>query len=60
MHVQPSFVIPTVVANWDPSIKACEGPLDDLDFSIGEEALSKAASSSLTYPIKHGMVRIAY
>ena len=55
--LQPSFVIPTVVANWDPLIKGGEGPLDDLDYSIGHEALSKAAASSLTYPVKHGMVR---
>lgn len=55
--MQPSFVLPTVVANWDPTIKKGGGPLDDLDYSIGHEALSKAATSSLTYPVKHGMVR---
>ena len=54
--MQPNFVIPTVVANWDPAMRRGGGQLDDLDYSIGHEALSKASSSSLTYPIKHGMV----
>lgn len=54
--MQPSFVIPTVVANWEPAMRRGGGQLDDLDYSIGHEALSKASSSSLTYPIKHGMV----
>lgn len=55
--MQPSFVLPTVVADWDP-IKGKEGPLDDLNYSIGDEGLAKAASSSLTYPVKHGMVSL--
>ena len=70
-NVEPCFIAPTVVAvnesflnqlrssskssNWLAQHSA--GVMADLDFFIGEEALSKSRSSStynLTYPIKHG------
>ena len=53
-YLQPTFAIPTVVGI--PEFKGRGGPLNDLDFCIGDEAISKAASSSLTYPIRQGMV----
>lgn len=72
-NVEPSFIIPTVVAvnesflnqarnsskgNWLAQHSA--GVMADLDFFIGEEALSRSRSSSmynLSYPIRHGQVQ---
>lgn len=73
-NVEPCFIVPTVVAvnesfvnqprsvsmktnNWVSQYSA--GVMADLDFSIGEEALSRSKSNTtynLTYPIKHGHV----
>lgn len=71
-NVEPSFIIPTVVAvnesfsnqpksstkgTWLAQHSA--GVMADLDFYIGEEALSRSQSSSthnLSYPICHGQV----
>ncbi|XP_029122347.1 actin-related protein 3 isoform X2 [Elaeis guineensis] len=71
-NVEPCFIIPTVVAvnesflnpsrssskgNWLAQHSA--GVMADLDFFIGEEALSRSRSSStynLSYPIHHGQV----
>ncbi|KAJ3675480.1 hypothetical protein LUZ60_004522 [Juncus effusus] len=71
-NVEPCFIIPTVVAvndsfsnqskpsnrgNWLAQHSA--GVMADLDFYIGEEALSKSRASStynLNYPIHHGQV----
>lgn len=71
-NVEPSFIIPTVVAindsflnqsrrsskgNWSAQYNA--GVMADLDFVIGNEAISRSRSSStynLSYPIRHGQV----
>lgn len=71
-NVEPSFIIPTIVAvnesfsnqpkssskgNWLTQHTA--GVVADLDFLIGEEALTCSRSSnmySLSYPIHHGQV----
>ncbi|URD91105.1 hypothetical protein MUK42_27196 [Musa troglodytarum] len=71
-NVEPSFIIPTVVAinesfsnqsksiskgNWLAQHSA--SVMADLDFSIGEEALMYSRSSTtygLSYPIHHGQV----
>ncbi|PHU17849.1 Actin-related protein 3 [Capsicum chinense] len=72
-NVEPCFILPTVVAanesfvnqpraltkgsNWLAQHSA--GVMADLDFFIGEEALSRSKSSSnynLSNPIKHGQV----
>ncbi|XP_031477196.1 actin-related protein 3 isoform X2 [Nymphaea colorata] len=71
-NVEPSFIIPTVVAvnesflnpsrssgkgNWLAQHNA--GVMADLDFFIGEEALQRAKASStynLSYPIHYGQV----
>ncbi|MCD7450012.1 Arp2/3 complex subunit, actin nucleation center [Datura stramonium] len=72
-NVEPCFILPTVVAanesfvnqpraltkssNWLSQHSA--GVMADLDFFIGEEALSRSKCNSnynLSYPIKHGQV----
>ncbi|CAN4116173.1 unnamed protein product [Withania somnifera] len=72
-NVEPSFILPTVVAvnesfvnqsrvttkssNWLAQHSA--GVMADLDFCIGEEALTRSKSSNtynLSYPIKRGQV----
>ncbi|CAI0627174.1 unnamed protein product [Linum tenue] len=71
-NVEPCFILPTVVAvnesfldqsrasskaNWLAQHSA--GVLADLDFFIGDEAITKSRSSStynLSYPIQHGQV----
>ncbi|XP_006338881.1 actin-related protein 3-like isoform X2 [Solanum tuberosum] len=72
-NVEPCFILPTVVAanesfvnqpraltknsNWLAQHSA--GVMADLDFFIGDEALTRSKSSSnynLTYPIEHGQV----
>ncbi|KAG5058255.1 hypothetical protein JHK82_013222 [Glycine max] len=71
-NVEPCFIAPTVVAvnesflnqsrgsskgNWVAQHNA--GIMADLDFFIGDEALTKSRSSSsynLSYPIQHGQV----
>lgn len=74
-NVEPCFMTPTVVAvnesflnqsksssskaNWLAQHSA--GVMADLDFFIGDEALSRSRSSStynLSYPISHGQVVI--
>ncbi|XP_070055910.1 actin-related protein 3 isoform X2 [Nicotiana tomentosiformis] len=71
-NVEPSFILPTVVAVNESFINQpraltkssnlaqySAGVMADLDFFIGEEALSRSKSSStynLSYPIKHGQV----
>ncbi|KAK0427952.1 hypothetical protein QR680_010505 [Steinernema hermaphroditum] len=63
---EPQFIIPTAIAvkdkigsnaaslRWNAS---GGGKIDDLDFFIGDEALSPAASNySVKYPIRHGVV----
>ncbi|KAK4429738.1 Actin-related protein 3 [Sesamum alatum] len=71
---EPCFIVPTVVTANESSISQprtsaiktskllaqhSAGVMADLDFSIGDEALSRSKSSSianLTYPIRHGQV----
>ncbi|KAK9815824.1 hypothetical protein WJX72_010232 [[Myrmecia] bisecta] len=57
-NVEPTFVFPTAVAVND-DVKKAGGRgsvLADLDYHIGDEALSNAATYSVHYPIRHGMV----
>ena len=57
--MQPSMTIPTAVGvinqNNRPNFKA--SGLEDLDFHIGHDAIANAASCSVNYPVRHGMVR---
>jgi len=75
-NVEPCFILPTVVAvndsfvnqsrstskgNWSAQYSA--GVMADLDFFIGDEAISRSRSSStynLSYPIQHGQVNSTY
>lgn len=66
----PSFVFPTAIATSSASAKTAKGSssranlvsgkrgLEDLDFFIGDEALSAANGSNynLLYPIRHGQI----
>ena len=52
--LQPSVVVPTVLAV--PQARSRPGPLDDLDYCIGDEALAAATSCSLHYPVRQGVV----
>ena len=51
---QSSVVIPTVLAA--PQARSRPGPLDDLEYCIGNEALAAATSCSLHYPVRQGVV----
>ncbi len=53
---QPSFVIPTAITtgDWRPAGTARHSDLPDLDFQIGHDALSAAATSSVCYPVRQG------
>jgi actin-related protein 3 len=64
---QPSFVIPSVIATNETSGKASSTTatsktttqkkgIDDLDFYIGDEALSYSKTYQITNPIRHGQV----
>ncbi|KAB2008785.1 hypothetical protein ES319_D10G122300v1 [Gossypium barbadense] len=71
-NVEPSFIQPTVVAvnesllnkskassesNW--LVQYSAGVMTDLDFFIGDEALTRSRSSNnynIIHPIKHGKV----
>ncbi|KAL0364253.1 UNVERIFIED_CONTAM: Actin-related protein 3 [Sesamum angustifolium] len=73
-NLEPCFIVPTVVTAHESSITQPRtstikssnflaqhnaGVMADLDFSIGDEALSRSKSSgasNLTYPIRHGQV----
>lgn len=55
--MQPSVVIPTVLAT--PQAPSRPGPLDDLEYCIGNEALAAATSCSLHYPVRQGVVSIS-
>ena len=75
-NVEPCFILPTVVAindsfvnqsrssskgNWSAQYSA--GVMADLDFFIGDDAISRSRSSStynLSYPIQHGQVNSTY
>jgi len=55
--VEPSYIVPSVIATNDPKqAGGAQRKLDDLDFFIGDEALSHSKSHDVTYPIRHGQV----
>lgn len=53
------MTIPTAIGTCDhlnkPSYRATG--LEDLDFRIGHDALANSATHSVSYPVRHGMVR---
>ena len=57
---QPSLTIPTAITAPSSTGRAAGSRstgLEDLDFHVGNEALSNASTRSIVYPIRHGMVR---
>ncbi|VDD94406.1 unnamed protein product [Enterobius vermicularis] len=58
-NTEPQFIIPSAIAVKEKvgGQRATSGRIDDLDFFIGDEALSPAAANySVKYPIRHGIV----
>lgn len=56
---EPLFIFPSAIATKDvvPGSKSVAGKIADLDFFIGDEALSPAAANYFVkYPIRHGLV----
>ncbi|CAG8482201.1 7850_t:CDS:2 [Ambispora leptoticha] len=49
----PSFVFPTAIATRDSSSKR---GIEDLDFFIGNEAISNSKTYGLHFPIRHGQI----
>ena len=60
-NAEPACIIPTVIAVGGGENKAGnltqKGKIDDLDFFIGDEAISHAKTMTLNYPIRHGQVK---
>jgi actin-related protein 3 len=54
---EPSWILPSVYADSGRAGKTAgaEGTLDDLDFSIGQEALDRP-NATCKYPVEHGIV----
>ena len=59
-NAEPACIIPTVIAVGGGENKSGnltqKGKIDDLDFFIGDEAISHSKSLTLNYPIRHGQV----
>ncbi|CAJ0955038.1 unnamed protein product, partial [Mesorhabditis belari] len=58
-NTEPQFIMPSAIAVREHGGRFApeKGRIDDLDFFIGDEALSPAASNySVKYPIRHGIV----
>eukprot|EP00295_Goniomonas_pacifica_P020737 CAMPEP_0175858556 /NCGR_PEP_ID=MMETSP0107_2-20121207/29730_1 /TAXON_ID=195067 ORGANISM="Goniomonas pacifica, Strain CCMP1869" /NCGR_SAMPLE_ID=MMETSP0107_2 /ASSEMBLY_ACC=CAM_ASM_000203 /LENGTH=411 /DNA_ID=CAMNT_0017175007 /DNA_START=9 /DNA_END=1244 /DNA_ORIENTATION=- len=56
-NIAPSYIVPTVIATDDSVGKQTQkGKIDDLDFYIGDEAMSNKAGYGITYPVREGMV----
>lgn len=57
---EPNYIIPTVIATSDAKGKqtaaAKKKGVEDLDFFIGDEALSYSKSYDVYYPIRHGQI----
>jgi actin-related protein 3 len=55
----PSFIIPTAIATREvPKNQhlASKRGIEDLDFTIGDEAMANARTYALKYPMRHGQV----
>jgi actin-related protein 3 len=61
---EPMFVIPSCISsggsssssNISVNAKLKKSGIEDLDFSIGDEALESQKNSSVAWPIRHGQV----
>ena len=59
-NAEPSYIVPTAIATKD-GVKAGDhrargGEMEDLDFFIGDEAVSRATTHAVSYPIRHGLI----
>jgi actin-related protein 3 len=56
-NVEPQYIVPTVVASQaSKGVEGVRDGLDDLDFFIGDEAMSHSTTHQINYPIRHGLV----
>ena len=56
-NCEPNFIIPSVIATKEPkqARKDWHG-VEDMDFWIGDEAVSRSNEYTVNYPIRHGIV----
>lgn len=52
---EPTYLMPTAYAD-NSSVKRAKGDLDDLDFSVGHEALRRP-NANVYHPLEHGIVQ---
>ena len=59
-NAEPACIIPTVIAVGGSDNKTGtltqKGKIDDLDFYIGDDAISQSKTLTLNNPIRHGQV----
>jgi actin-related protein 3 len=59
-NAEPSFIVPTAIATKDGVAagdhRATGSAMEDLDFFIGDDALSMATTHAVNYPIRHGLI----
>jgi actin-related protein 3 len=56
-NVEPQYIVPTAVAKQELfGAKQTQDGLSDLDFYIGNEAMSHSSSHTVDYPIRHGLI----
>jgi len=57
-NAEPSYIIPSCIGVNDTVTAAGRrgSALEDLDYAIGQEALSAASSTTVSWPIRHGTV----
>jgi actin-related protein 3 len=58
-NVEPQYIIPTVTAEKSVADKGIHGKRDgveDLDFSIGDNALNMSSTHMINYPIRSGLI----
>jgi actin-related protein 3 len=53
---EPSYIIPTVIANHVHQQGMKMSEVSDLDFYIGQEATNVRHNYAIDYPIRHGIV----
>ena len=55
-NAEPSYIIPTVIANPVHQQGMKQSDIGDLDFYIGEEATNVRHNYAVDYPIRHGII----
>ena len=57
-NVEPSYIIPSVIGTKDAKSSARKEwkGVEDMDFWIGDEAVSRSNEYTVNYPIRHGIV----